>query len=1181
MSLQFILGGSGCGKTYYVQHFLSQEAAHFPDRKYIFLVPEQFTMQTQKELISISPSRGIMNIDVQSFVRLAFRVFGETGAGNLPVLDDMGKTMVLKKVLTQMEGELEYFGRNIHKEGYVQEIKSFLSELYQYGVDEDTLSDMIESAKSQPVLVRKLQDMKKIYRAFSAYLEEHFITSEEVLTVLAGVTEESDILRDSVVCLDGFTGFTPTQYQFIERLLPVARKVYVTVTMDKGVSILKPGAKHALFYMSQQTIYRLRMIAQARGIEVCPEIWTGEKIEETRFAGAPGICALEQGLFRYPIKQYLEEPEDISIHIMRQPEQEVEFVAEQIRDILQREDGRYQDIAVITGDLPVYGNLAGEVFERAEIPYFVDQKKSIEEHPFVELIQQAIAIFLSNFQIEKVMAFEKNIFSDATLEQTDLLDNFLRATGIRGFKKWQEVWDSESVFYISDRNKKERQQELHVMLDTVRQETLDQLGELYETVGKGQHLVKEYAAAFCEWMEGERYFEKIQAQAELFGSAGELALQWEYQQVYGIVLGVFDRLVELLGEEEMSLREFQEILTTGFSEARVGLIPPGVDQVVIGDMNRTRLAHVKYLFFLGMNDGNIPASGGGGGVISDSERLFLAEEEYELAPTLREKIYTEQFYLYLNLTKPSRHLYLTYCETGNDGKGKNPAYIIDRVRHMYPALIPVVEENRRDDSYLLGNSYGVDFLIRGLRDRNFQERKWQEVYRYYREDDTRRAQVDKLVDAAFYREQKTLLSREVTKKLYQEILTGSTSQFEQYAACAFAYFMRYGLKLKERQEHQVAFFDIGNIVHKALELYTRDMIARGENWGDVGEETQRERGKQCINRAVEEYRNDLLHHTERDTYLITRLERILQRTIWAITRQMERGQFTTVESEISFEVLHRTSGKALLESELQMSGEGAGESDERVPGSDGDNGVAEGGLLRLVGKIDRTDKMEQGDASYIKIVDYKTGSKNLSLSDLYYGLQMQLLVYLKAGVDQERQESGGKRIVIPAGVLYYHIDDPMVEAKGDGEEIEQLILKELRMDGLLNEDDPVLPALDDCLGGEQGLAANVSSSIVPIATNKDGHLKKVSKAVTTKDFEALMEFTQEKLKAMRDEIMAGHVEVNPYRKNDGAGENACTYCAYRGVCRFDTKLPGNAYRMIDKLSDDDVLRRIKEGEGNE
>ena len=403
------------------------------------------------------------------------------------------------------------------------------------------------------------------------------------------------------------------------------------------------------------------------------------------------------------------------------------------------------------------------------------------------------------------------------------------------------------------------------------------------------------------------------------------------------------------------------------------------------------------------------------------------------------------------------------------------------------------------------------------------------------------------MEAAFYRERRAAISKEAAKRLYQEILTGSTSQFEQYAACAFAYFMRYGLKLRERQEHQVAFFDIGNIIHKALELYTREMIEKGENWGDVSEAEQSVRGENCILRAAQEYRNDLLHHTERDSYLITRLQRILQRTIWAITKQMERGQFTTVESEISFEVMHHTRGE---------------ESEE--------------GLLRLVGKIDRADKLEQGDISYIKIVDYKTGKKNISLSDLYYGLQMQLLVYLKAGVDKENQHGGDKRIVIPAGVLYYHIDDPIVEKRGDREETEQEILRELRMDGLINEDDPVLPSLDHALAGEQGLAANVSSSVIPIATNKDGSLKKVSKSVTTGDFEDLMDFTEEKLKRIRDEIMAGHAEVNPYKKNDAAGENACTYCAYRGICRFDTKLPGNEYRMLEKLSDDDVLRKIKE-----
>ncbi len=1157
MSLQFVLGGSGRGKTYYMQHLVSREAEMFPDRQYIFLVPEQFTMQTQKELIAISRAKGIMNIDVQSFLRLAFRVFSETGAGSMPVLDDMGKTMILKKVLNNLEEQLDYFGKNIHKKGYVQEIKSFLSELLQYGADEETIEEMIHAAGKHPVLARKLKDIKIIYRGFMDYLSNHYITSEEILTVLAGVAQESQILKDSIICLDGFTGFTPTQYQFIERLLRVARKVYVSVTIDRKESIIKVGARHELFYLSQHTIYKLRKIAQDSRIEVCPEIWTGEEINKTRFAAAEDIFMLENYLFRYPMKTVSKDHGNISIHVLNQPEKEVDFAVEQIRSLLRDGTCRYRDIAIVTGDLGVYGILAGEIFERAGIPCFVDQKKSIFANPFVEMLDTVLEIFLTDFQAEKVLAFEKNLFTKAEQEQVDLLDNFLRATGIRGYKKWNSVWDCSKVFYGLP---KEILEYVSFQIDTVRLELTEQLGYLYEEIGKGKHTVRDYAEALCRWMEGEEYYLKISQAAEEFLAENELGMAAEYSQIYEIILEVFDRLVELLGDESMGLKEFKEILDTGFSEARIGLIPPGVDQVVIGDINRTRLADIKYLFFLGMNDCNIPKSGGNGGVISDSERMFLSEEEFELAPTIRDNVYTEQFYLYLNLTKPSKHLYLTYCESGNDGKQQNPAYIIDRIQKIFPHLHVKLEENRQDDSYLLGNNFGKSYLIQGLRDKNYTHQKWKEIFSYYKRNLNTEDTVKRLMDAAFYREERTELSREVVKALYHDILTGSTSQFERYAACAFSYFMRYGLNLRERAEHQVEFFDIGNIVHEALELYTKELIREGKNWNEISEAEQHVRSNQCINAVAEQYKNGLLYSTERDTYLITRLRRILARTVWAITKQMELGEFRTVDSEISFEIMHQTKGGEVMEEFEQFDRE----EDEN--------------LLRLIGRIDRIDSMAKGDAVYLKVVDYKTGKKNISLSDLYHGLQMQLMIYLKAGIE----ETAGKlkKLVIPAGVLYYNIDDPMVEGKAGKEMVEHAILKGLKMDGLLNEDDPVLPSLDSGFLTENGgLAADQSSDILPFATNKDGWLKKASKTVTTKDFADLMEFTEQKLKNIRDEIMDGTIAVNPYRKLDSSGETACQYCPYKSICRFDTKIQGNEYRVLEKLSNDDVMERVREKDG--
>ena len=244
MAVHFILGGSGRGKSYYLNHIVAARAQEEKDKTFIMLVPEQATMQVQREIVQISSNRGIMNIEVQSFVRLAYRIFGETGTASLPVLDDMGKTMILHKVLLAKEKELPYFGKNVHKKGYVAQIKSFLSEMMQYGIEEEGLDDMIRAAGSKAALKKKLEDMKTAYRGFRDYLEDHYITSEEVLTVLSGVVPQSKLLKDCVICLDGFTGFTPVQYRLIRELMKVCSDMYLTVNMDEKQSVFRTGGNH-------------------------------------------------------------------------------------------------------------------------------------------------------------------------------------------------------------------------------------------------------------------------------------------------------------------------------------------------------------------------------------------------------------------------------------------------------------------------------------------------------------------------------------------------------------------------------------------------------------------------------------------------------------------------------------------------------------------------------------------------------------------------------------------------------------------------------------------------------------------------------------------------------------------------------------------------------------------------
>lgn len=1132
MAVHFILGGSGRGKSYYLNHLVSMMAQQEPEQQFIILVPEQFTMQTQREMVSISPCQGIMNIDVQSFVRLAYRVFGETGAGNLPVLDDMGKTMILRKVLSDRQDSLEYFGRNVHKKGYISEIKSFLSELLQYGVNRELLEKMIESSAERPVLQKKLRDMAVAYDAFTEYLKNHYITSEEVLGVLCDVVPESEILQGAVVCLDGFTGFTPVQYRLIEQLMIYCKEIYLTVTIDPGEELLRVGPKHHLFYLSRKTMDRFRQLAAKHHVEVCPEIWTGKKRKETRFQEADALDHLEKNLFRYPVRCFSKRPEDISLHALKQPEQEIAFVVQEVLALC-RKGSRYRDIAVVTGDMEVYGLLASEAFAKAGLPCFVDQKKSILTHPFVEMIRALVDILISDFSYENIMRYLRGRYSPFSKEDVDILDNFLLASGIRGHKKWQEDWQCSYAFSVWE---EERQQVIDKKLNGIRQQVWELLGPVYEMLGRGKHTVLEYAREITLYLEQQGFYRALSQDEEQFQAVGEMDAAREYGQVYEIVLGVMDRLVELLGQESMTMKEFRELLETGFSEARVGLIPPGVDQIVIGDISRTRLAHVDYLFFLGVNDCNIPKGTGSGGVLSEAERSFLEQAEYELAPTERESVYTEQFYLYLNLTKPQRHLYICFCETGNDGKAQNPAYLVERVQKLFPALELSVEEQRTDEEHILGDDMGMAYLIRGLRNGDFADSKWQELYRYYWKEPERRKKLQPLLDAAFYREGKSSLSKEAAKTLYQSVLRGSASQLERYAACAYSYFLQYGLRLSQRAEHAVEFFDIGNIVHEALELYTGQLLQQGKNWQDLSEEEQHVRANQCLNEVVENYKNGLLYDTHRDTYLINRLRRILQRTVWAITRQMGQGDFRTVDSELKFAQLY--------------------------------------GPLNLVGRVDRVDVMEQDEAAYVTIIDYKTGKKDISLSDLYYGLQMQLVIYLQAAVGQE--EKNRKKMVIPAGVFYYNIEDPILESSVKEEDREQALLSALRLRGLINEDDPVLPCVDSHFATESGqLPASTASIVAPFETDKNGMLKKKSSAITTEDFELLMDYSRKKLQSMSQEILDGRIDINPYRRMDSTGATACDYCPYHAVCQFDARIQGQSYRPIKKISDDDVFLAIQ------
>ena len=1141
MSLQLILGGSGAGKSHYIYHKIMKESLENPNINYLVIVPEQITMETQKDFITMHEKHGIMNIDVLSFMRLAYRIMEEMGLKDTTVLEDTGKNMVLLRVLEEKADSLCYFKSNIRKAGFVDEVKSMLSELYQYSIGEDELSEMIQLAKHKPLLQAKLKDLLSIYKGFRDFLQDKYITAEEIMDVLYEALEHSDIIKNSVICLDGFTGFTPSQYKVLTRLIKQSNKVYATVTIDKREDIQRVGEEFQLFHLSKKTIKKLEKIAFDNGIDVLDPIFPeNEGGVLWRFDGNKALSSLEKNLFRYPWEAYKESQDSIFIEELKNPKDEVRFVVHKIKELVRKKKYRYRDFAVVSGDIKSYGKIVLQEFTNAKIPFFLDDKREIKRNPFVILINSIIELLRKQMDYESMFHYLRCGMVPFEKEEVDRLENYCLAFGIRGKKGWYQPFT---------KIKENMEEEELASLNDIRERILDSLSLLTPLMERKKHRVTEYVDSLYDTAIKLNSFEKLSFMEEQFSKEGQNLLAKEYAQVYSKVMELFERMVELLGDEEVTFLEFKDIFNAGIEKAKVGVIPSGIDQVVVGDIERTRLKDIKVLFFIGVNDGVIPKAVTGGGILSDMERELLKENKVELAPTKREQIYIERLYLYLNLTKPNNAVYLTFCKTDVNGKAVKASYLIGKIMQLFPTITLEKEENEWDKlEHIMDEDGGKDCLLEGIRDYKGLEKEeiyWKMIYSWYVENNKLNEDLINLINEIYREDKQDKLSKAVANALYGENLVGSVTRLEQFAACACAHFFTYGLRIRERQEFKLNIPDMGNIFHAALELFSRKLKERKLTWQTITQKEREQLGEECVREVTNDYGNTILHSSMRNEYIIERIRRILNRTLWALTKQLSFGEFVPSGYELKFSFLDDLKSV-------------------RIP-------LGEENEMRLSGRIDRVDMCQKNEDIFVKIIDYKTGKKAFSILDLYYGLELQLVVYMGTILEKTKKDYPDKN-VIPAGVFYYNIDDPIID-KTDSVFYESELLKELRVNGLVNEKTDVIKSLDSSFAekNEDILKPSVKSTVIPVETVKLGELSKKSSVATDEEFEQIISYARRKMIQFGKEITEGHCEKNPYKLGD---KTACDFCKYGAVCAFDKKHSTDQYRLLERFDKDDVLHKI-------
>lgn len=1138
MSLRFCFGPSGAGKSHRIYEEIMQRAAEEPGRNFLIIVPDQFTMQTQKDLVMRSDRDGILNIDVLSFGRLSHRILEEVGTKEMPVLDDTGKSLVLQKVAADLKEQLPAMGSLLHKQGYIHEVKSAISEFMQYGISTQDMDKLITSAQKRGALAMKLKDLKTLYRGFRDYIRDHFITTEETLDVLRRSLSKSKILKGSVVVFDGFTGFTPIQNRLIQELMRVCAETIVTVTIGVGEDPYKMDGEQKLFHLSKKTVADLEKLAAEAEVERGEDLFV--KGGPNRFAKAPALHYLEQNLFRYQYEPYAGEQQEIHMFEALSPREEVHQTALYIRHLIREQGMTYRDIAVVIGDLEGYASYVETEFGQLEIPCFLDRTRGIVLNPMIEYIKSALQLYIKDFSYDTVFHFLRSGMADISREEIDELENYVIRTGARGYRTYSRLFTRRTEEMQGNAEGSEQAEEKTMeRLNRIRQQFMDAVEILH--MGS-QEKAGDYVSHLYDFLEQNQVQQKLLNYQQQFEKEGDLSRAREYAQIYRLVMDLLDQVYELLGEEEISRQEFADILEAGFGEITVGTIPQNVDRIVVGDMERTRLKQVKVLFFLGVNDGNIPKNASKGGIISDMDREFLIESGTEMAPSPRQQMYIQRLYLYLNMTKPSEQLYLSYAKVNSEGKGIRPSYLIDTVRKLFPAMSVEYPQNRSRLEQIEGRQEGARYLAEELREYvegTLPEEERQDFYLMYRAYEADAVGRDLLTRAAFRRYRESGLSRIVARALYGQQLENSVSRLETYAACACRHFLQYGLSLQEREEFGFEASDMGTVYHAVLENFAGKLAESNLTWWDFTEDFAAKAVKESVEAYAATYGETVLYSSARNEYAITRMSRILTRTVLTLQKHLKQGSFQPDDYELSFRFAEDLDSIHVDLSE-----------DEK---------------MHLQGRIDRIDVSEDAEHVYVKVIDYKSGNRKFDLAALYYGLQLQLVVYMNAAMEMESRKHPDKEIV-PAALLYYHIDDPTIETPVEltDEQINEQILAKLRMNGVVNSDPGVVERLDRYMQDK--------SVVIPVEKKKDGSFSARSGVLSREEMQLISSYVDAKIRSIGREILDGKIAANPYEKGN---EEACTYCAYKKVCGFDGSIPGYEKRQLEDLDKQTLMQRMQ------
>ena len=1065
---------------------------------------------------------------------MATRVFDSCGGRAINVIEDSGKNMLIYKLLKDKGEELQYFCKISKKQGFVGTVSKSITEFKKYNISEEILREK-ELQIDKDELKEKISDLLNIYESFNGALHKEYKDSEDILTILANKLRECTLYNGAEVWVDEFTTFTPQQIEVLKVLAKQCKNINITLCSDGEDS--SKGGEADIFSVITSTENKIIKMMQENNISYKEPVYLNNK-NIYRFKESNELEHLEKYFFNYPFKIYKGKNKDVRLYKANNNYNEIEWVAQDILRLVRDKGYRYKDIAVVCREIDSYDKITSVIFNEYNIPYFLDKKREILSNPLVVLIISSLEILSTNWSYESVFKYVKSGL--ITLESTyiDKLENYILANGIKGYKWTRDL--------IGNTDEELTQEEIEIFeyMEEIRRPIIN----LYNKI-KGDVTVRKYCTALYEFLLEINAFETMDKWLENFNEHGMQDKIKEYTQVPSIVMDMLDQAVEVLGDEKVDLKTFSKILISGFEEKEIGVIPMALDQVNIGDIARIKGRDVKALYIVGANDGVLPSANKDEGILSDEDRLELKQLGIELASDTRSRVFEEQFMVYTALTIPSNYLMITYPMADFEGKSLRPSIIIPRLKKILPRLqeeSEIFNKNLLNDKYhnITAPTPTFNELIEALRkeyEKEEIEPHWVETFKWFEESDEFKDRTKIIFNGLNYTNLIERIPREKMKQLYSNDngrLMFSVSRIEKYAQCPFSYYVQYGLKAKDRKVYEFSAPDLGSFMHDILDKFTNKIKKENIAWSDLTKERCSEIVNELVNTKLKNETNSILNSNKKYQYFSERFKKTISKSVTVISEQMRKGEFDIFKSEFDFGDF-KDSDPIKLE----------------LPSKE---------TVYLKGRVDRIDKVELNGETYIRIVDYKSGSKSFDLNELYYGLQIQLLVYLDAILKNSEQIL--KTQCMPGGILYFKIDNPIIKSKKalSEEEIQVEVLKKLKMDGLLLKNVELVKAMDNDM--------ETYSLIIPAAFKKDGDFTSTSSVVTESQFELLRNYVNDKMIEICEEMLSGEVKIEPCKSSK---VTYCDYCDYSAICQFDTSIRDNKYKIILKKKKDDLWNAME------